>query len=170
MDQQQFEARLQQIEITLDERLARALQGTAGDVQKAIDAMGIKWQQELDASLNAVMDHARQENAKAVKSALFTGLFEQNAKAFLDAVDSPSARAPQLQRHLYDASDAAVAGLNHGPTVRFHHMTDIEFGATVATSALVGIGLRALAVRAALYLKQRRERKEQEAASGLSQI
>jgi hypothetical protein len=168
MDQQQFEARLDQIESSVDERIAKALQNTAGQVQQAIDAMSAKWQKDVENAVSIVGERIRTENARAVRSELFTGLFEQNAAAFLDAIDAPNPSTPQLQRELYAASDAAVAGLNHGPTVRFHHLSNIELATTVAGSALAGIGLRALAVRTALYLKQRRERKEQEA--GLSQI
>jgi hypothetical protein len=164
MDMQQFENRLTQIESSIDERIGKALQSTAGQVQSVIDAMGAKWQKDVEAAVNAVAEQARLENARAAKIELFTGLFEQNAVEFLKAVDAPGTPAQQLQRHLYAASDAAVAGLNHGPVARFRHLTDIEFAATVATSALVGIGLRAVAYRAALYIKQRRERKEQENA------
>lgn len=168
MDHQQLEARLTQIESSIDGRISNALQVTAGQVQKVLDDMGLKWQKDVEIAVANVTEQVRKENARALKSELFTGLFEQSAAEFLKAVDAPDTTAPQLQRQLYAASDAAVSGLNHGPTVRFRHFTDVELAATVATSALCGIGLRALAVRAALYIKQRRERKEQEA--GLSQI
>jgi len=168
MDQQQIEARLNQIEATIDTRIAGALQNTADQVQRVIDSMSAKWQRDVELAVTNVTEQVRKENARALKSELFTGLFEQSAAEFLKAVDAPETTAPQLQRQLYAASDAAVSGLNHGPTVRFRHFTDVELAATVATSALCGIGLRALAVRAALYIKQRRERKEQEA--GLSHI
>lgn len=170
MDQQQIENRLSQIETTLDRRIADALQTTAGQVQRVLDAMSEKWQKDVDTAVANVTEQVRKENARALKSELFTGLFEQSAAEFLKAVDSPEASAPQLQRQLYAASDVAVAGLNHGPVARFRHLTDLELGATVATSALCGIGLRALAVRAALYIKQRRERKELEAANSLPRI
>lgn len=158
---QQVETRLSQIEASIDSRIGAALQGTASQVQKALDAMGDKWQKDVEAAVSSVATHVRQET----KAGLFTGLFEKNAAEFLRAVDDANSTAPQLQRSLYAASDAAVAGLNHGPAVRFRHFTDIELGATVAASALVGIGLRAAFQRGAQYLKQRRERKAAEAST-----
>lgn len=154
--EQQINQMKSEIESKLKAELNDALTAGYAETQKALDGMAASFQDAMDKTLANAKASLQDGVVRERRTDLFSGLFEKHSASFLKLVDDEKTKAPDLQRALYVATDAAVGALAHGAPVKFYHFTKAEVIGAVATAGVVTLAGRALLQKIAARIQARR--------------